>query len=162
MIMNGEKKWLRDLEEGEKGEKLFAMWMIERGWKFIEKGRDSKWDLILERKKKCAFELKTDRWEKFNRETGNMFIEVYCKNKPSGISVTEADIFVYFFPEREELWFIKVDELKELIRDRGDLFNRSERSGDGGRVVGYLCKRDDMKENGFKVYKIKKSNLWKD
>jgi hypothetical protein len=160
--MNAEEKWLRDLVEGEKGEKLFTMWMIERGWKFIEKGRDNKWDLILEKKKRFTFELKTDRWEKFNRETGNMFIEVYCNNKPSGISVTQSDIFVYFFPEREELWFIKTSDLRELIRERGDLFWRNSRSGDGGKVTGLLCKRDQIKEVGFKVYKIKKSSLWKE
>ena len=49
-------------------------------------------------------------------KTGNMFIEVYSRNKPSGISTTEADYWVYKFSNSGTAIVISTQRLKELVR----------------------------------------------
>ena len=61
-----------------------------------------------------SIEVKTERdiWA----DTGNMAIEIRYKGKPSGISHTEADWFIYWYRDLSfnNLWMIKVDDLKSL------------------------------------------------
>jgi hypothetical protein len=160
MIMSYEKKFRSDLKDGELGEDLVAEFLIGKGYKVLERRKDNWWDIKVERIGiETTLEIKTDRWEKFNRITGNMFIEVSCSGKDSGIMVTKADYFIYFYPEWELIYIIKCDKLKELLKERPDLFWRNGSGGDGGRVVAYVCSRHDVKDY-FKIVKIKKSIKW--
>ena len=66
---------------------------------------------------KGSIEVKTERdtWAK----TGNMVIEVEYKNKPSGITITDAKWWCHLFTIDSEIKFItmfKVDELKKRIK----------------------------------------------
>ena len=67
---------------------------------------------------KGSIEVKTERdiWT----STGNMVIEIACRNKPSGISITEAEWWCHLFTVDGEIKFIvmmKVKELKERIKE---------------------------------------------
>ena len=153
------EKFERDLDDGELGEKLIAKFLQTKGFIIIGFNKNIDYDILTSKNdKKVLFEVKTDRYEKYKGETGNMFIEVRCNGKMSGIMATKADYFVYFYPEWELAYIIKVDELKELIK-RPDLFWRAGGSGDDEKVVGMVCKRNEVKDY-FKIYKIEKSELW--
>lgn len=51
--------------------------------------------------------------------TANMTIELFTHNldiiKPSGISVTKADVWQFVFWKKRGIWLIKVDDLKPLV-----------------------------------------------
>jgi hypothetical protein len=61
------------------------------------------------------FELKTDFKA---HSTGNLCFEVLYKGKPSGVSTTSADVFLYFLPHYEDgdnLFIFAIDKLKEML-----------------------------------------------
>lgn len=49
--------------------------------------------------------------------TGNIYIEVYSRGKPSGISTTDADIWIYKIEEVGVSIVIPIRNLKELVRE---------------------------------------------
>ncbi len=129
-----------------------------------EYGTDNKWDILLENGK--TIEVKHD----YQSERGNMAIEWWCRDKPSGISVSQADYYVYIYPLENEVWKIKTNKLKTMIQDYKDglleenwtssLFYFGDVAGgddDGtgeGRSKLYLYKREDIKDV-WDVIKIK-------
>lgn len=150
-------KFQSDLEDGELGEKEFAKWMLCRGWIAKHFNKNNEYDILFKKGSKIiTFEIKTDRWEFFhNKITDNMILETRCRGKLSGISVSKADYFAYFYPEHELVYIIKLKELRELMNERGDLFRRLEGFGDDGAVDGFICNRYSVQDL-FKVYKINK------
>lgn len=79
-------------------------------------------------------ELKTEsyQWE----ETGNICIEYLCDGQPSGISTTEADIWVHELQrDGQTLVYLlfPVERLKELCRAAHRRGRRRSHAGDGGR-----------------------------
>ena len=86
MIHNSDFKY--DLQFGIEGESMFAE--------------------IVKNKK---VEVKRDRKAHI---TGNIFIEYECRNKPSGISITESDFYAYFV--NEVCILIEVHKLKDICR----------------------------------------------
>lgn len=155
------EKFKEDLKWGQVGEKVIAKWLeTYKGFKIIGYGNDNKYDIeTTKNDKTILYEVKTDRYEYFkNVKTGNIFIETTCSGKLSGIHTTKSDIFVYFFPDIEEAFFIKIKDLKELIRTTP--FRRTEQSGDKGKVTGLLINRDEFR-NKFKVETIPKLPIWK-
>lgn len=155
--MDGEKKWLRDLGKGQVGERVIANFLEGKGFS-IKGFNDTKdYDIITNKEgKSVTFEIKTDEYETYKGDTGNMFLEIRCSGKSSGIYASIADYFVYYYPQLESAWIIKLELLKEQIKLRPELQHFTYGCGDGGRVDGILCKRDEMESVGFKVYKIKK------
>lgn len=156
------EKFYSDLEDGELGERVFASYMVKKeGFELIKYNKDIDYDILMSKNGlEVMLEVKCDRYEHFkNVITDNIFIEVRCSNKPSGIMATKANIFVYFFPDQESAYLIKVDKLKELLNTRPDIFRRAEQSGDDGRVIGYLINK---KNYGylFKILYIKKQKCW--
>lgn len=84
----------------------------------------------------CKYEVKAD---KNTYRTGNVFIEYECAGKPSGISITQADIYAYFVvksSKQQDCYMIPVKYIKTLI-ENGE-FTKILNSGDGGRVNGFL------------------------
>ena len=125
--MSYEQKFRSDLKDGELGEDLVAEFLIKKGYKILERRKDNWWDIKVEKIGiENTLEIKTDRWEKFNRITNNMFIEVSCSGKDSGIMVTKADYFIYFYPEWELIYIIKCDELKSYLEKDLTYFGEME------------------------------------
>jgi len=161
-FMNLYEMFKKSLKDGELGEKVFALYLKkEKGFDIIGFNEDYKYDILTKyQDKTITFEIKTDRYEFLKGvKTDNMFIEVSYNNKPSGLSKTEADIFVYFFPDLEEAYMIKVSELKSLITEHPEYFKYATMSGDGNRTRGYLINRYEY-SHLFKVYNVPKLKCW--
>jgi hypothetical protein len=65
-----------------------------------------------------SIEVKTERDIWVN--TGNMVIEIACRGKPSGISITEAKWWCHLFTLEGDIKFVvmmRVKELKERIKE---------------------------------------------
>lgn len=90
-------------------------------------------------------ELKSETWQW--EQTGNICIEYLCDDKPSGISVTEADVWVHEL-RRDDAALVylmfPIERLKALARDA--IRNGYSRSGagDGGRFTVALIRLKDV------------------
>jgi hypothetical protein len=78
------------------------------------------------------------------RDTGNIFIEFSCRGKDSGIKVTQADWFVYYFKYLGELWLIQVEDLRKLIRENN--FRVGIGGDPGSDSSGYLIPRKKFRD----------------
>jgi hypothetical protein len=147
-----EYSFRKDIIEGEAGED-YIIDFLTKGWKgtLLQKKKDYTWDFKIdfENSGVQTFESKTDVYcipfSKVNgkvikgRDTGNIFIEFSCRGKDSGIKVTEADWFVYYFKFLGELWMIKVQDLKKLIDENN--FKIGVGGDPGSNSSGYLIPR---------------------
>jgi hypothetical protein len=147
-----EYSFRKDIIEGEAGED-YIIDFLTKGWKgtLLQKKKDYTWDFKIdfENSGVQTFESKTDVYcipsSLVNgkvikgRDTGNIFIEFSCRGKDSGIKVTEADWFVYYFKFLGELWIIKVDDLKKLIDENN--FKIGVGGDPGSNSSGYLIPR---------------------
>jgi hypothetical protein len=124
----------------------------------IRFNRDEKYDLqlsealVAERRlgavlgagKIERIELKTETWQW--EQTENIAIEYRCDGRPSGISVTEADVWVHELRRDGEtlvyLWF-PIGRLKELAR-AAIRKGRHRRGGDDGRFDVALVRLKDI------------------
>lgn len=155
-------KFEKDLKDGNKGEKVVAEYLSNRrNYEIVEYRNDSKYDFMLRNEEwSITFEIKTDRYEFLKKTiTGNMFIELSCSGRDSGIMVTEADYFVYYFPDKERAYLIDTNRLKDLIQD--DEIPTSTQAGDGGRVVGKKLNVRKYKNNFITMTIPKDENIWK-
>jgi len=78
-----------------------------------------KYDFISEDVK---YEVKADR---MSFKSGNLCIEIECNNKPSGLSTTEADFYIYFVIKPNDdynIYKIPVNILKESIKNKRCIF----------------------------------------
>jgi hypothetical protein len=156
------EKFKEDLEIGQMGERIIAKF-LEDDYKYtmINFGNDYEYDV----KMKCdgrevLIEVKTDRWEHYkNKITNNIFIEVSCNGKLSGIHSTKSDLFVYFFPDQEKAYFILTKDLRILIKTPG-LCVQTATGSDGARVRGIIITKIEF-EKWFKILKVEKSPIWK-
>jgi hypothetical protein len=160
--MNYNEKFKEDLKWGEFGERVMANWLMRyKGFSqpIFNPNKNKDYDFSLIRgHKKILFELKTDRYEHFKKvQTGNLFIEVSCSGIMSGIHTTKSDIYIYFFPDLEEAYFIKTEDLRELIKTPG--LYLTERSGDDGKTKGVLINRNEFR-NHFRVEHVTKLPIW--
>lgn len=144
----------QDLTLSNEGVKVLINFLEKKGGIFIGENHDNKYDLVFEfRKILKTYELKTDFKCAKGFDTGNLFIEFQSRNKPSGISTSQADWFVTYFIYLDELWFIKTSDLKELIKNNE--FPTFLDAGDiNSATHGYLIKRKNFREK-FKVYNVK-------
>ena len=102
----------KDLEKGEKGECLIISYLVKNGAKLISRNQDKYWDFIVSKNGiLISYEVKTDFYCTPERDTGNFFIEVTSRGKPSGLSTSKADWFVYYMANLGECYFIRRDEL---------------------------------------------------
>ena len=58
-------------------------------------------------------EVKFDRMAHL---TGNLFVEVYSREKASGISVTQANYWIFLIKEKSYALIVNTEKLKELCR----------------------------------------------
>jgi len=85
---------------------------------------------ILNNKK---IEVKTDLQA---HRTGNIFIEYFSRNKPSGISTTESDFYAFIL-SNEKIIIIKTIELKNICRKYINT-KRNINGGDSNTSKGIL------------------------
>lgn len=92
--------------------------------------------------KEVLFEVKADKYE----NTGNLVFERTDKGKPSGVFVTKADYFVYFFPRfiENNVYIIKSEKLKKLLEKRN--WHTNQNGGDQGKTVNYLISKCDFND----------------
>ena len=137
----------KDILIGEEGENVVINYLESLGAKLISKNKNNSHDTIVEfNGELVSYEIKTDVYCTPDRDTGNIFIEYECRNKPSGIEVTQAKWFVYYFKFLNEIWFIKTDNLKQIIQEND--IRKTNMSGDkGSNTKGYLIKRKNFIEN---------------
>jgi len=142
-----------DLILGNEGEKIINGFLEKNGGEFINFNNDSKYDLKMKIKNKYkTYEIKTDVLCIPKRDTGNMFVEFNCRDKPSGIETTQADWFVTYFKFLNQVWFIKTQNLKNLINE--NKFRVITNAGDlNSKTHGYLIPRSVFKDK-FHVYPI--------
>lgn len=145
-----------DLSFGQSGEDVVVRFLQADGYRFGTINHDNKYDIMMTMDdRKITFEVKTDFKCAPLFDTGNIFVEFESRNKPSGISVTQADWFVTYFLYFHELWFIKTSDLKTLIEENN--FSKFCDAGDHGSAThGYLINRKEHR-NKFNVFKIQKT-----
>tara|TARA_R110000868_G_scaffold203969_4_gene451924 strand:- start:4734 stop:5192 length:459 start_codon:yes stop_codon:yes gene_type:complete len=138
----------QDLVVGEQGETVIMDDLISLGAKFIDDNKDNKYDLLMEKGgKQIKYEIKTDVYCKPTYDTGNMFIEFECRGKASGILVTQANWFVMYYKHLKEAWYIKTEDLKNIVENEDNNIRITQFSGDSGsNTRGYLVPRHKYQE----------------
>tara|TARA_A100001391_G_scaffold88113_1_gene58369 strand:- start:3875 stop:4372 length:498 start_codon:yes stop_codon:yes gene_type:complete len=122
--MNLNKKFKKDLEFGNAGEKIVAMYMAINGMTIVsdESGNNKDYDIVMyspKADKNLYMEVKTDNYVDDNNDTGNIAIEIRYRGKPSGISTTKADWWIYYMPDisSSNLWMMECSKLKRFIKE---------------------------------------------
>jgi len=137
----------QDLKLGIEGEQHIVEFLEYKGLTHVDSNNNNKYDIkMLKEGKEITYEIKTDVICKPEKDTGNIFVEFHSRGKDSGISVTQADWFVNYFPFLNEIWFIKSNDLRQLINNNN--FRVIKNAGDiGSATHGYLIPRRQFKEH---------------
>ena len=149
-----------DLRKGNETEIKISFLYENNGYTRVEKRDDGKYDLLLQKDDIMkSFEVKTDFYVKSDKDE-NIFVEFEYKNRPSGISTTEADWWVNYFYNLKEVWYITTEDLRNLIEEY--TFLTTYQSGDdGSNTRGYLIPRNENEiKKYFKVKKIDLSSIY--
>ena len=77
------------------------------------------------------------------QRTKNVFIEYWSRDKPSGISTTEADYYAIWIAE-DRMILISTDKLKDLCRVYGKNEKRNVCGGDSDSSKGILLPISDL------------------
>ena len=138
----------KDLPVAKKTEDEVADFLVRRyGFLILERSDRKFYDLKLEKNGKIyLIEIKEDMSCK---KTGNVALEFDCRGKPSGISVTKADSFIYKIHRPNEIVYlaIKTEALRQLIRDKKHI--RIVCGGDvDSHSMNYLFRYDDFVKEG--------------
>ena len=86
-------------------------------------------------------EVKSD---KMAHETGRIYIEVYSRGKPSGISTTQADYWIYRIDAKDTAVIIPVSRLRELVRRNFEYSRKFVKGGDNDTSDGVLIQIADL------------------
>jgi Holliday junction resolvase-like predicted endonuclease len=149
-LQKGQYSFRKDINTGKLGEDILLEFYTNKGWTLLDRCETSDYDLRIQKGELIfTMEIKTDVFE----NTGNMAIEFFSRDKPSGIDATKADFFIYYFPFLGEIWSIKTSELKELIKK--EKFRQVVGGDKGSNTAMYLIKKEKYKKD-FKVTYIEK------
>jgi hypothetical protein len=130
-----------DLKLGVQYEKLYAS-MIEYDTCEMAEGVFKPWDLkIIRNGETTTYEVKADRMAK---ATGNLVIEYECSGKPSGITSSLADYWVYFIVGTTQYYRIPRTVIMEAIQAKK--YKRTVRGGDSYKSNMYLFRIEDFNE----------------
>ena len=104
--------------------------------------------------KEFTFEIKEDF---YCEKSGNVAVEFECRGKPSGISVSKADVYVYKIHAKPDgeivIVEISTEKLKEMIKNKK--YFRIVNGGDkGSNTMNYLFKYDTFVEEGKIISKF--------
>lgn len=137
--------FVKDLNIGQKYEKI-ALEHIKYDSYEISKGNFKEYDILTYLNgKQITYEVKSDR---LAYKSGNICIEYECSNKPSGITTTTSDYYIYFVIEQNKYTCYKIPtiKLKELIKGC-----RSVKGGDRYKARMYLLPFKTKIFNEFKT-----------
>ena len=144
----------KDLEDGQKGEKIVYEFLQEKGLTYVRSNEDYKYDFImLKNGKEIKYEIKTDF-----KETPNHFVEFnsstnYGKTySDSGIRTSESKWYAFYYTMLGEVWFIKTEELKRLI-ENNDFETKYQAKKPETPTIGYIIDRQKFKKY-FNVQKL--------
>lgn len=114
--------------------------MIEWDSSEIAQGNFKPWDIRIQNKEELiTFEVKADRQ---SRRTGNVVIEFECNKKPSGITSSTADYWIYFIIGSHQYYMIPREALLDMIKE--NKYQRIVKGGDGYRSNMYLFRMTDF------------------
>ena len=133
-------KFEKDLATGQEYEKRSLLYLDYDTHKFIQ-GYHKEYDLeITKDGKKITVEVKSDKQASL---TGNLAIEYKCNKKPSGITTTTADFWIYFivYEDKNECYKIPTEELRNLVKNCHKVSG-----GDGNRSRMYLLKKSAVSD----------------
>ena len=101
------------------------------------KGKFKEYDFVFTRnERRVCVEVKSDN---LTQRTGNLCIEFECNNKPSGITATTADYWVYYVINKnaeDDVYMFPIADLREMAPKY-----RAVKGGDGWRARMYLLPR---------------------
>jgi hypothetical protein len=140
------------LESGKETESL-VLKLIKKKYPsaYIIEGYYKEYDIFIP-EVDIGVEVKQDKKSMY---TNNLVIEIEFGGKPSALSTTKADCWVFY--DGKELIWITPNKLRWLTRDmRPAVF-----VGDGDTVKkkAYLVKKDLIKENSVNKFHLKKCQL---
>jgi hypothetical protein len=98
------------------------------------------WDFEIDEVK---YEVKTDR---MSHKTGNLVVEVECNKKPSGLSTTDADYWIFNLDKMDKYVIIGIKPLKELIKDTKKIYGGYRR-----KSVLHVLPIEDIPEEYIKT-----------
>lgn len=152
---SGNYDFRKDIVLGEDGENDIRLYLEGMNFKFLHDNKDNRYDMAMSYEGRTyTYEIKTDVY----RDTGNIAIEIECRGKPSGLSVTQADFFVTYFKHRGEIWNIRTSKLRDLIKNGN--FYITEGSGDSGSNTKLVLMKRSVVRPFFKVHKIDRNSLY--
>lgn len=134
-----QNKFNEQLSQGQKYERLCLEYLEYDAVEHMS-GYFKEYDLVIKKEGKgTKIEVKSDRQAS---RTGNLAIEYECNNKPSGITSTEADFWIYFIvhPDRDECYIIPTEKLREIVKTCPKV-----RGGDGMRSKMFLVNKERVK-----------------
>jgi len=136
-------------------------------YQFVEYGKTSDWDFKAlkyaikednrssiffeeDEKDKLYVEVKADRYQ---RRTGNMFIELKSRGKDSGLRTTKSNWYIYFFVRKEfydkNIFIIETEKLKELVSKYEK--DHLTTGGDDGTSLGVVLPISEVCDHFKKV-----------
>ncbi len=138
----------KDHKIARKTERQIADYLVTKGYEFLDECDNADYDIRMKTPpgEVITIEIKED----FTcQKTGNIGLEYHCRGKPSGISVSKADFYLYKVHEpngEKNMYVIKTSNLKEMIE--GELYHRTVSGGDpGSNSLNYLFALPVVKEN---------------
>lgn len=147
----------KDIEIGEDGEQVIINDLISLGASYNSSNKTNSHDIVvIHEDKEVSYECKTDIFD----DTGNMFIETHCREKESGILVTKADWFVTYFKKLNEIWYIKTQDLKNILKNHEH--NLVTKCGDANSdTKGYLINKNMFRDDFIIRDPIKRKTIIK-
>lgn len=139
----------KDFKIARKTERQIADYFItNKGYEFIDECDNADYDIRMKTDSGniVTYEIKEDFTCK---RTGNIGLEYHCRGKPSGISVSKADYYLYKVHEpngEKNMYAIETSNLKKMIDNK--LYHRIVNGGDpGSNSMNYLFRLNVIKEN---------------
>ena len=123
----------KDLAFGKKYEQLATEYFNYTEIKYAPNRMFKPYDFqVLECDKWIKVEVKAD---KMTKKTGNICIEFKCSNKPSGITTTESNYYIYFVVGTDDVYKIPTNDIRKIIRNNNFI---TYKGGDNYRSEFYL------------------------
>lgn len=106
--------WVEDIRLGNEYQRKFIS-LITYDSVTVAHGNFKPYDIAVMRgTERTLYEIKADRK---TVTTGNIVIEFACNNKPSGITSTVADNWIYFAVGMGQFYCIPTEDIKQAIED---------------------------------------------
>lgn len=110
-----EQWFCEKLKSGGWGERMIALHLISKGWTIIATSGGSEWDIKAVKRIEATFEVKTNYYEYKNFRHPMAIIETESNGVPSGLSVTEADFYVLYYPFEDFFFIERTCDIKAMI-----------------------------------------------